>query len=185
MKITALTKSEARVRKVTVFLVDIKSHSRFNDLRKKYIFLYNIFNNHFIANFIVSYYLKIITIEWIIDNKEYKLLSTFIKKKTESLDVWEIETLQNFFKYADAGRKIIKFIEILETYEEYLLSNDSIKKSSQRYGVLFHIVANLTLTDWKVSNYKLFEPFNILKNRSNSDWWAQYEYFRTSNSIYQ
>jgi len=52
---------------------------------------------------------------------------------------------------------------ILETYEEYLLSEESNKKSSKLYGVLFQVVSNLTVTDKKVANYQLFQPFDILK----------------------
>ena len=119
---------------------------------------------------------------WIIDNKEYRLLSDSLRKKISEVDN-EVSALQDFTKYRDAWRKIIDFLQILEKDEQYLSLSDLNKKSSQRYGVLFHIVANLTLTQWKVSSYKLFEPFNILKKGQNAEWWRMTAEFWTVFSI--
>ena len=109
-------------------------------------------------------------VEWIIDNKQYKLLSTSLQKKIDEIDS-ELHALKDFRSYTEAWKKITKFIQILEKYESYLNLKENNKKSSQRFGMLFHIVANLVVIDRNISSYQLSEPFNILKNSKNTDWW--------------
>jgi hypothetical protein len=67
----------------------------------------------------------------------------------------------------------VKFLQILETYEQYLDLSDSNKKGSKLFGVLFHVVSNLVVTDKKVSNNQLFQPFDILQKRQKSEWWRE------------
>ena len=109
-------------------------------------------------------------VEWIIDNKEYKTLTTSLRNKIEQLEK-KIEALQDFSKYTQAWRKIIDFLKTLETYEKYLLAIDFNKKSSKLFWMLFNTVSNLSVTGKKVSNYQLFQPFNILQKHNNSEWW--------------
>gem|GEM_PF-3143927 len=98
-----------------------------------------------------------------IDNKQYRQLSTALQKKIENVEA-ELDALKDFRSYTEAGQKTIKFLQILQTYKENLDNSPFNKKSSQRIWVLYHIVANLTIVDRNISSYQLSEPFNILKN---------------------
>jgi len=111
-------------------------------------------------------------VEWVIDNKQYRQLSTALQKKIENVEA-ELDALKDFRSYTEAGQKTIKFLQILQTYKENLDNSPFNKKSSQRIWVLYHIVANLTIVDRNISSYQLSEPFNILKNVKSWDWWRQ------------
>ena len=70
----------------------------------------------------------------------------------------------------EAGQKVIRFMNILETYEQKLNSKDKNEKSSQLFPLLFKGVANLVIDHWKVRSHQLFKPFDILEKCDNLQW---------------
>lgn len=57
----------------------------------------------------------------------------------------DISLLQDTKQTTEAGQKVIRFMNILETYEQKLNSKDKNEKSSQLFPFLFKGVANLVV----------------------------------------
>ena len=104
---------------------------------------------------------------WRIDQQAFELTLKGVSNKVANLKS-DILLLQDTKQTAEAGQKVIRFMNILETYEKNLHSSSKNKKSSQLFPILFKGVANLIIDHWNIRSYELYKPFDILQKCDNS-----------------
>ena len=106
---------------------------------------------------------------WRIGQETFELTLKGVGAKVANLKT-DISLLQDTKQTTEAGQKVIRFMDILESYEQKLNSKDKNEKSSQLFPILFKGVANLIIDHRKVRSYQLFKPFDILEKCDNSQW---------------
>ena len=106
---------------------------------------------------------------WRIEQEAFELTLRGVSDKIANLKS-DISLLQDTRQTMEAGHKVIRFMNILETYEKNLTSKDKNKKSSQLFPILFKGVANLIVDHWNIRSHQLYKPFDILEKSDNSQW---------------
>lgn len=99
------------------------------------------------------------------DNVSSKSSKTTFKVENLKSDIL---LLQDTKQTMEAGHKIIKFMNVLEIYEQKLTLGDKNKKSSQLFPIIFKGVVNLIIDRRNIRSYQLFKPFDILEKCDNS-----------------
>ena len=106
---------------------------------------------------------------WRIEQETFELTLKGVGAKVANLKT-DISLLQDTKQTTEAGQKVIRFMNILETYEQKLNSKDKNEKSSQLFPILFKGVANLIVDRWNIRSHQLYKPFDILEKSDNLQW---------------
>lgn len=91
----------------------------------------------------------------------------------EIKNIWnENKLLKNHEKWLEINKKLVELFKYVVFVLDMLKKEESTKKSSQSFSMLFHIVENCFLGSKKVLSYQLKAPFNLFKNVEFGLWFG-------------
>lgn len=91
----------------------------------------------------------------------------------EIKNIWnENKLLKNHEKWLEINKRLVELFKYVVFVLDMLKKEESTKKSSQSFSMLFHIVENCFLGSKKVLSYQLKAPFNLFKNVEFGLWFG-------------